>query len=91
MVCPDCFSRVPKSTPGGSRVVWTADILPDEAAVPVGAMMREGAKAMNTALAKLAEASSNVMHSVVPTAASAPMSFVEVRIATPSNNHRWSL
>jgi Polyketide cyclase / dehydrase and lipid transport len=42
---------------GGSRVVWTADILPDEAAVPVGAMMREGAIAMNTALAELAAAS----------------------------------
>jgi hypothetical protein len=42
---------------GGSRVVWTADILPDEAAAPVGAMMREGAIAMNTALAELAAAS----------------------------------
>ena len=35
---------------GGSRVVWTADVLPDEAAGPIGAMMREGAVAMNTAL-----------------------------------------
>jgi hypothetical protein len=42
---------------GGCRVVWTADILPDEAAVPVGAMMREGATAMNTALTELAAAS----------------------------------
>jgi len=42
---------------GGSRVVWTADILPDEAAVPIGAMMREGAIAMNAALTKLAAAS----------------------------------
>jgi len=42
---------------GGSRVVWTADILPDEAAVPIGAMMREGAIAMNIALTKLADAS----------------------------------
>jgi hypothetical protein len=42
---------------GGSRVVWTADVLPDEAAVPIRAMMREGAIAMNTALTKLAEAS----------------------------------
>jgi hypothetical protein len=42
---------------GGSRVVWTADVLPDEAAVPIGNMMREGAIAMNTALTELAEAS----------------------------------
>jgi hypothetical protein len=42
---------------GGSRVVWTADILPDEAALPIGAMMREGAIAMNTALTELAAAS----------------------------------
>jgi hypothetical protein len=41
---------------GGSRVVWTADILPDEAAVPIGTMMREGAVAMSTALARLAPA-----------------------------------
>jgi hypothetical protein len=40
---------------GGSRVVWTADILPDEAAAQIGAMMREGASAMSTALARLAE------------------------------------
>ena len=42
---------------GGSRVVWTADILPDEAAVPIGAMIQEGAIAMNAALTKLAAAS----------------------------------
>ena len=42
---------------GGSRVVWTADVLPDEAAVPIRAMMREGAIAMNSALTELAEAS----------------------------------
>ena len=40
---------------GGSRIVWNADVLPDEAAAPIGAMMREGAIAMNTALAALAE------------------------------------
>jgi Polyketide cyclase / dehydrase and lipid transport len=44
---------------GGSRVVWTADVLPDEAAAPIGAMMREGAIAMNTALTCLAEAGAN--------------------------------
>ena len=44
---------------GGSRVVWTADVLPHEAAAPIGAMMREGAIAMNTTLARLAEASAN--------------------------------
>lgn len=42
---------------GGSRVVWTADILPDEAAVPIGALMQKGAIAMNAALTKLAAAS----------------------------------
>jgi tetrahydromethanopterin S-methyltransferase subunit D len=41
---------------GGSRVVWTADVLPDEAAAPIGAMMREGAIAMNTTLTCLADA-----------------------------------
>jgi len=71
---------------GHRQVEW-----PLAAAVPVGAMMPEEAKAMNTALEKLAEASGNVMHSVVSTAASAPMSFVEARIATASNSHRWSL
>jgi hypothetical protein len=40
---------------GGSRVVWTADVLPDEAAAPIGAMMQEGAIAMRSALARLAE------------------------------------
>jgi hypothetical protein len=40
---------------GGSRVVWVADVLPDEAAIPIGAMMREGAVAMHTALALLAK------------------------------------
>jgi polyketide cyclase/dehydrase/lipid transport protein len=44
---------------GGSRVVWTVDVLPDEAAVPIGAMMREGAIAMNTALTRLTKASEN--------------------------------
>ena len=42
---------------GGSRVVWVADVLPDEAAIPIGAMMREGAVAMNTALAGLTKES----------------------------------
>jgi hypothetical protein len=41
---------------GGSRVVWMADILPDEAAAPIGAMMREGAVAMNTTFSHLAKA-----------------------------------
>jgi hypothetical protein len=42
---------------GGSRVVWVADVLPDEAAIPIGAMMREGAVAMHTALTLLAKES----------------------------------
>jgi Polyketide cyclase / dehydrase and lipid transport len=41
---------------GGSRVVWTADVLPDEAAATIGAMMREGAAAMNTAFTRLVKA-----------------------------------
>jgi hypothetical protein len=41
---------------GGSRVVWMADVLPDEAATPIGAVMQEGAIAMNTALERLAKA-----------------------------------
>jgi uncharacterized protein YndB with AHSA1/START domain len=40
---------------GGSRVVWTVDILPDEAATPISAMMKQGAAAMSTALARLAK------------------------------------
>lgn len=40
---------------GGSRVVWTADLLPDEAAAPIGAMMQQGAVAMTRALARLAQ------------------------------------
>jgi Polyketide cyclase / dehydrase and lipid transport len=39
---------------GGSRVVWMADILPDEAAGPIGEMMKAGANAMSTALNRLA-------------------------------------
>jgi hypothetical protein len=50
---------------GGSRVVWTADVLPDEAAVPIGAMMREGAIAMNAALTRLAEAGADRKNSGV--------------------------
>jgi carbon monoxide dehydrogenase subunit G len=42
---------------GGSRVVWVTDVLPDEAAIPIGAMMREGADAMHTALTLLARES----------------------------------
>lgn len=42
---------------GGSRVIWVADILPDEAAIPIGALMWEGAVAMNSALALLARES----------------------------------
>jgi hypothetical protein len=41
---------------GDSRAMWTADVLPDEAAAPVSTMIREGAIAMNTGLARLAKA-----------------------------------
>jgi Polyketide cyclase / dehydrase and lipid transport len=40
---------------GGSRVVWSADLLPNEAAAPIGAMMQQGAAAMTRALARLAQ------------------------------------
>jgi hypothetical protein len=40
---------------GGSRLVWMADVLPDEAASHIGAMMRQGATAMSRALTRLAE------------------------------------
>jgi hypothetical protein len=39
---------------GGSRVVWTADVLPHEAAEGIAAMMKAGASAMTGALARLA-------------------------------------
>jgi hypothetical protein len=35
---------------GGSRVVWTADLLPDEAAAQIGQMMDQGAAAMRKCL-----------------------------------------
>jgi carbon monoxide dehydrogenase subunit G len=38
----------------GSRVVWTADLLPDEAAPTVGAMMDQGMAAMARTLDQLA-------------------------------------
>jgi hypothetical protein len=39
---------------GGSRVVWTADVLPHEAAEQIATMMKAGASAMTGALAQLA-------------------------------------
>lgn len=44
---------------GGSRIVWTVDVLPDEAALPIRAMMQAGAIAMGTALSRLTEADTN--------------------------------
>lgn len=41
---------------GGSRVVWTADLLPNEAAAAVEGMMEQGAAAMARALERLAAA-----------------------------------
>jgi hypothetical protein len=35
---------------GGCRIVWIADLLPDEAAASIGAMMEQGAGAMKRAL-----------------------------------------
>jgi hypothetical protein len=39
---------------GGSRVVWTADVLPHDAAERIATMMKAGASAMTGALARLA-------------------------------------
>ncbi len=39
---------------GGSRVVWTSDVLPHDAAERIATMMKAGASAMNGALARLA-------------------------------------
>lgn len=38
---------------GGSKVVWIADLLPDEAAGPIGAMMDQGMAAMQATLDRL--------------------------------------
>lgn len=44
------------AAPGGStRVVWSADILPNEAATAIGAMMEQGMAAMKRTLDRLAE------------------------------------
>jgi hypothetical protein len=42
--------------PGGSRVVWTADFLPDSARAELDALMEAGARAMQAALDRLAAA-----------------------------------
>ncbi len=44
----------PRET-GGSRVVWMTDVLPDDAASRIGAMMRQGATAMSSAFMRLAK------------------------------------
>jgi hypothetical protein len=41
---------------GGTKVVWIADLLPDEAAGPVGQMMEQGITVMKTTLDALAGA-----------------------------------
>jgi hypothetical protein len=41
---------------GGSRVVWTADLLPNEAATSIEQMMQQGATAMAPTLDALAQA-----------------------------------
>jgi hypothetical protein len=40
---------------GGSRVVWIADLLPNEAAGPIRAMIEEGAAVMKETLDRLAD------------------------------------
>jgi Polyketide cyclase / dehydrase and lipid transport len=40
---------------GQTKVVWIADLLPDEAAGPIGLMMEQGVGVMKTTLDRLAE------------------------------------
>jgi hypothetical protein len=47
---------------GGSRVVWTADLLPDEAAAQIGQMMDQGAAAMRKCLDGLPASRSKQAH-----------------------------
>jgi hypothetical protein len=44
----------PRET-GGSRVVWMTDVLPDDAASRIAAMLRQGATAMSSAFTRLAK------------------------------------
>jgi carbon monoxide dehydrogenase subunit G len=46
--------QVHAGSAGGTRVVWTSDFLPDEAAVGIDEMMEAGAGAMRAALERLA-------------------------------------
>ena len=46
--------------PGSARVVWTADLLPNEAAGAIGAMMDQGMAVMKQTLDRLAEERNNV-------------------------------
>jgi hypothetical protein len=39
----------------GSRIVWIADLLPNEAAGPIGAMIEQGAAVMKATLDRLAD------------------------------------
>jgi hypothetical protein len=39
----------------GSRIVWIADLLPNEAAGPIGAMIEHGAAVMKATLDRLAD------------------------------------
>jgi carbon monoxide dehydrogenase subunit G len=48
------FQVVPEGA--GSRLVWIADVLPNEAAVTVGAMMEDGIAAAKRALDRLVDA-----------------------------------
>jgi hypothetical protein len=48
-------AQVVKGEDGHTKVVWVADLLPDEAARPVGQMMEQGMAVMKTTLDTLAE------------------------------------
>ena len=48
-------AQVVTSADGQTKVVWIADVLPDEAAGPIGQMMEQGAGVMKATLDALAE------------------------------------
>lgn len=52
-------AQVFKGEDGHTRVIWMADLLPDEAAGPVGQMMEQGIAAMKKTLDALGEKEAN--------------------------------
>ena len=54
MIHHNASAQVLKGEDGQTKVVWIADLLPDEAAGPVGQMMEQGMAVMKTTLNTLA-------------------------------------